>query len=104
MYSSKPKIQIKMKELQPINQHVLLEIEATEEKTASGIIIPDTAKEKPQFAKVLAISGIEDPEISVGDVVFYKNFSGTELEYNGKEYLMMPYADILGRIVETDEI
>ncbi len=93
-----------MKELQPINQHVLLEIEATEEKTASGIIIPDTAKEKPQFAKVLAISGIEDPEISVGDVVFYKNFSGTELEYNGKEYLMMPYADILGRIVETDEI
>ena len=93
-----------MKELQPINQHVLLELEATEEKTASGIIIPDTAKEKPQYAKVLAISGIEDPEISVGDVVFYKNFSGTELEFDGKEYLMMPYADILGRIVETDEI
>ena len=93
-----------MKELQPINQHVLLEIEAKEEKTASGIIIPDTVNEKPQFAKVLAISGIEDPEISVGDVVFYKNFSGTELEFNGKEYLMMPYADILGRLVETDKI
>ncbi|MEN8226567.1 MAG: co-chaperone GroES [Bacteroidota bacterium] len=93
-----------MKELQPINQHVLLEIEATEGKTASGIIIPDTVKEKPQYAKVLAISGIEDPEISVGDVVFYKNFSGTELEFDGNEYLMMPYADILGRIVETDEI
>ena len=93
-----------MKELQPINQHVLLEIEAKEEKTASGIIIPDTVKEKPQFAKVLAISGIEDPEISVGDVVFYKSFSGTELEFDGKEYLMMPYADILGRIVETDTI
>ena len=93
-----------MKELQPINQHVLLELEATEEKTASGIIIPDTAKEKPQYARVLAISGIEDPEISVGDVVFYKNFSGTELEFDGKDYLMMPYADILGRIVETDEI
>lgn len=93
-----------MKELQPINQHVLLEIEAKEEKTASGIIIPDTVKEKPQFAKVLAISGIEDPEISVGDLVFYKSFSGTELEYDGKEYMMMPYADILGRIVETDKI
>ena len=93
-----------MKELQPINQNVLLEIEASEEKTASGIIIPDTAKEKPQFARVLAISGIEDPEIAVGDVVFYKNFSGTELEYEGKDYLMMPYADILGRIVETDKI
>ena len=93
-----------MKELQPINQHVLLEVEASEEKTASGIIIPDTAKEKPQFAKVLAISGIEDPEIAIGDVVFYKNFSGTELEFDGKDYLMMPYADILGRIVETDKI
>jgi chaperonin GroES len=93
-----------MKELQPINQHVLLELEATEEKTASGIIIPDTAKEKPTFAKVLSISGIEDPEISVGDVVFFKSFAGTELEFEGKEYLMMPYADILGRVVETDKI
>lgn len=93
-----------MKELQPINQHVLLENEASEEKTASGIIIPDTAREKPQFAKVLAISGIEDPEISVGDVVFYKNFAGTELEFDGKEFLMIPYADILGRVVETDKI
>ena len=94
-----------MKELQPINQHVLLEIEAAEEKTASGIIIPDTVnKEKPQHAKVLSISGIEDPEISVGDVVFYKSFSGTDLEFNGKEYLMIPYADILGRVVDTDKI
>lgn len=93
-----------MKELQPINQHVLLEVEAGEEKTASGIIIPDTAKEKPTFARVLAISGIEDPEISVGDVVFYKNFSGTEIEFEGSTYLMMPYADILGRLVETDRI
>ena len=93
-----------MKELQPINQHVLLEVEASVEKTASGIIIPDTAKEKPKFAKVLALSGIEDPEISVGDTVFYKNFSGTELEFEGREYLMMPYADILGRVVDTDKI
>jgi len=95
---------MKMKELQPINQHVLLEAEASEEKTASGIIIPETAKEKPHFAKVLAISGIEDPEIAVGDVVFYKSFSGTELEFEGRELLMMPYADILGRVVETDKI
>ena len=94
-----------MKELQPINQHVLLEMEEEKEaKTASGIIIPDTAKEKPQFAKVVAISGIEKPEISVGDVVFYKNFSGTELEFDGKNFLMMPYADILGKLVETDKI
>lgn len=94
-----------MKELQPINQHVLLEMEKEKEaKTASGIIIPDTAKEKPQFAKVVAISGIEKPEIAVGDIVFYKNFTGTELEFEGKDYLMMPYADILGKLVETDKI
>jgi chaperonin GroES len=93
-----------MKELQPINQHVLLEFEASEEKTASGIIIPDTAREKPHFARVIALSGIEDPEISTGDVVFFKSFTGTELEFNGKEYLMMPYADILGRVVDTEEI
>jgi chaperonin GroES len=94
-----------MKELQPINQHVLLELgKQKEEKTASGIIIPDTAKEKPQFAKVVALSGIENPEISVGDTVFYKDFSGTEIEFNGKKYLMMPYADILGRLVETEKI
>ncbi|MDF1570983.1 MAG: co-chaperone GroES [Bacteroidales bacterium] len=94
-----------MKELQPINQHVLLEMDQEkEEKTASGIIIPDTAKEKPQFAKVVALSGIENPEIAVGDVVFYKNFTGTEIDYEGKKYLMMPYADILGKMVETDTI
>jgi len=94
-----------MKELQPINQHVLLEMDQEkEEKTASGIIIPDTAKEKPQFAKVVALSGIENPEIAVGDVVFYKNFTGTEIDYEGKKYLMMPYADILGKLVETDTI
>ncbi len=94
-----------MKELQPINQQVLLELEnAKEETTVSGIIIPDTAKEKPQHAKVIALSGIDKPEISVGDVVFYKAFSGTELEFEGKNYLMIPYADILGKLVETDRI
>ena len=94
-----------MRELQPINQHVLLEIEGSkEEKTASGIIIPDTAKEKPQFARVVSLSGIEKPEISAGDMVFFKNFSGTELEFEGKEFIMIPYADVLGKIVETDKI
>jgi len=93
-----------MKELQPINQHVLLEMDEKEEKTASGIIIPESANEKPQFAKVVAISGIENPEVYVGDQVFFKNFTGTELEFNGKNYLMMPYTDILGKLVETDKI
>lgn len=94
-----------MNDFQPINQQVLLEIEsAKEEKTASGIIIPDTVKENPQYARVAAIGSIEKPEISVGDLVYYKNFSGNEIEFEGKDYLMIPYADILGKVVETDKI
>lgn len=94
-----------MKELQPINQYVVLRIEGSgEETTASGIIIPDTAKEKPSFARVVSLSGIEKPEISVGDVVFYKNFSGTELEFEGNDLLMIPYSDVLAKVVETDKI
>ena len=63
-----------MRELQPVNQNVILDVsdDNSEQTTASGIIIPDTAKEKPKFAKVVALSNIEGPEIAVGDVVFYK--------------------------------
>jgi chaperonin GroES len=95
-----------MKELQPLNENVLLDITEgkEEQKTASGIIIPDTAKEKPQYAKVVAIGNIENPGIAVGDTVFYKKFSGTEFEFEGKKYLMVPYADLLAKIVETEEI
>ncbi len=94
-----------MKELQPLNQQVLLEMtEKKEQKTASGIIIPDSAKEKPMFAKVVAISKIDNPEISVGDTVFYKKFAGTEVEFEGKKFMLMPYADIMAKIVETEEI
>ncbi len=95
-----------MKELQPLNENVLLDLndDKAEQKTASGIIIPDSAKEKPQYAKVLAIGNIENPGISVGDMVVYKKFSGTELEFEDNKYLMIPYADLLAKIVETDEI
>lgn len=95
-----------MKELLPVNQNVILDISETEseQKTASGIIIPDSAKEKPKFAKVVAISNIENVEIAVGDTVYYKEFSGTETEFEGKKYLIIPYADILAKAVETEEI
>ena len=95
-----------MKELQPVNQNVLLDIPEgnNEQKTTGGIIIPDSAKEKPKFAKVLAMSNIENAEVSVGDTVFYKEYSGTETEFEGKTYLLLPYADILAKIVETEEI
>jgi len=92
--------------LLPVNQNVILDISETEseQKTASGIIIPDSAKEKPKFAKVVAISNIENVEIAVGDTVYYKEFSGTETEFEGKKYLIIPYADILAKAVETEEI
>jgi len=95
-----------MKELQPVNQNVLLDLneENAEQKTASGIIIPDTAKEKPNQARVAGISNIENPEISVGDIVLFKEFSGNEVEFEGKKYLLIPYADILAKVVETEAI
>jgi len=95
-----------MKELLPVNQNVILDITENQEeqKTASGIIIPDSAKEKPKFAKVVSVSNIENIEIAVGDTVFYKEFSGTETEFEGKKYLVIPYADIMAKVVETEEI
>ncbi len=95
-----------MNELHPVNQNVLLDIrdDKQEQKTTSGIIIPDAAKEKQSIAKVLALSNIENAEIAVGDSVLYKGFSGTETEFEGKKYLLIQYADILAKIVETDNI
>ncbi|WP_462318340.1 GroES family chaperonin [Marinilabilia sp.] len=95
-----------MKELQPINQNILLELQedTSEQTTASGIIIPDSAKSKEKTGIVAGISNIDNPEISVGDTVLYKEFSGTELEFEGKNYLLVPYSDILGKVVETDAI
>lgn len=96
----------KMKELQPLNENVLLDLsdEFTQAKTASGLIIPDTAKEKPQMARIIAIGNIENPGVYAGDVVIYKKYSGTEIKFEGKNYLFVPYADLLAKIVETEAI
>jgi len=95
-----------MKELQPVNEQVMLEIDENqqEQKTASGIIIPDSAKEKQNMAKVAGMSSIENPEIAVGDTVMYRDFGGTEVEFEGKKYLLIPYGDLLAKVVETEEI
>ncbi len=95
-----------MKELNPVNRNILVEMDGKKEKTtASGIIIPGTVEEKPTTGKVLAMSrNIEDPEVSVGDVVLFKKYSGNEVEHEGKKYLLVPYADILAKMVETESI
>ena len=95
-----------MKELMPVNQNVIVDLseQQGEKRTATGIIIPDTAKEKPSYAKVVSIANIENVEIAVGDTVFFKQYAGTELEFEGKKYLILPYADVLAKVVETEEI
>lgn len=94
-----------MKEIQPVNQHVLLELtQVKEQKTSGGIIIPDTVKEKPSMGRVISMSNIDNPEIVAGDTVLFKKFAGTETEIDGNSYMLVPYADILAKIVDTEEI
>lgn len=77
---------------------VIVEPAAAEEKTASGLYIPDTAKEKPSKGTVVAISEVDGedkkPTVKVGDEVLYGKYSGTEFTYEGKEYLIMRESDI----------
>ncbi len=84
--------------IKPLADRVLIEPAAAEEKTIGGIIIPDTAKEKPLQGKVVATgNGTKEEEMVVkeGDTVLYGKYAGTELEYDGKKYLVMRQSDIL---------
>ena len=82
----------------PLADRVLIEPQKAEEKTASGIFIPDTAKEKPQRGKVLAAGiGTKDVimEVKVGDEVLYGKYAGTEISIEEKDYLIMKQSEIL---------
>ena len=84
--------------IKPLADRVLVEPLEAETKTASGIIIPDTAKEKPQKGIVVAVgSGTKENPITVkvDETVLYGKYSGTELKYEGKDYLIMRESDIL---------
>lgn len=84
--------------IKPLADRVLVEPAAAEEKTAGGIYIPDTAKEKPQRGTVVAVGpGTKDEPTTVkaGDTVLYGKYSGTELQVDGRDYLMMRESDIL---------
>lgn len=83
--------------IKPLADRVLIEPSSAEEKTSGGIIIPDTAKEKPQKGTVVAVGpGTTDQKMSVkaGDMVIYGKYSGTEINYEGKNYLIMKESDI----------
>jgi len=89
--------------LKPLGDRVVIELVEVEEKTAGGIVLPDTAKEKPQEGRVVAVgtgrvldSGERvAPEVSVGDRIIFSKYAGTEVKYQDKEYLILRESDIL---------
>lgn len=89
--------------IKPLGDRVVIKVLASEEKTQSGIVLPDTAKEKPQEGEVVAVGpgrttndGQKIPmEVAVGDRVIYSKFAGTEIKLEGEEYLILNEYDIL---------
>ncbi|NQV29519.1 MAG: co-chaperone GroES [Candidatus Marinimicrobia bacterium] len=86
--------------IQPLDDRVLVSPAAEEEKTASGIIIPDTAKEKPRRGTVAAVGNDEELRelVKEGDVILYGKYAGDELSYDGKDYLILNRSDILAKL------
>jgi len=92
--------------LKPLEDRIVVEPLEAEQVTASGLVIPDTAKEKPQEGKVLAVGpgrfddkGSRVPvDVKVGDVVLYSKYGGTEVKYSGQEYLVLSARDVLAVI------
>ncbi|ABG05224.1 10 kDa chaperonin [Rubrobacter xylanophilus DSM 9941] len=84
----------------PLGERALVKLVEREEKTASGIVLPDTAKEKPQTAEVIAVGDSEDIKVKEGDVVVFAKYSGTEISLNGDDYMILDADDILGVVEE----
>ncbi|MDD2560451.1 MAG: co-chaperone GroES [Bacteroidales bacterium] len=86
--------------LKPLSDRVLVKPAAAEQKTAGGIIIPDSAKEKPLKGEIIAVGpGTKDEtmQVEVGDFVLYGKYSGTEVELDGEKFLIMRQSDILAK-------
>lgn len=92
--------------IKPLGDRVVIRVLEQEEKTASGIFLPDTAKEKPSQGEVIAVgtgrlqdSGTRTPlEVSVGDKIIFSKYAGTEVKYDGVDYLIVSERDILATI------
>jgi chaperonin GroES len=82
--------------LKPLGERALVKMIESEEQTASGIVLPDTARQKPQTAEIVAVGTSEDVKVSVGDVVVLAKYSGTEVKIEGEEHLIVDADDILG--------
>ena len=89
------KTKLKKTSIEMLENRVLVKQSDPERKTASGIIIPDNAKEKPQTAKVIAVgSKVED--VKVGDTIVFEQYRGTEIKLEGKDYLVLNVENIIG--------
>ncbi len=88
--------------VQPLDDRVLIEITEEEEKTSGGIIIPDTAKEKPRMGKVVAVGTDEDLKevIKENDKVLFAKYGGEEIKLDGKDYVILQRSDILAVVKE----
>ncbi|HEY5136134.1 MAG TPA: co-chaperone GroES [Candidatus Nanopelagicales bacterium] len=93
--------------IKPLEDRILVKTVEAEQTTASGLVIPDTAKEKPQEGEVLAVGPgrFEDGQrlpldIQVGDKVIYSKYGGTEVKYDGQEYLLLSARDVLAVVVK----
>jgi chaperonin GroES len=94
--------------LKPLGDRIVIELVESEEKTASGIVLPDSAKEKPQEGRVVAVGTgrvLESGErvaleVSVGDRIIFSKYSGTEVKFEGNEYLILRENDILAVVGE----
>ncbi|MET3506457.1 co-chaperone GroES [Halalkalibacter oceani] len=92
--------------LKPLGDRIVIELVESEEKTASGIVLPDSAKEKPQEGKVIAVGTgrVTDNgerialEVSEGDSIIFSKYAGTEVKYDNKEYLILRESDVLAII------
>jgi chaperonin GroES len=86
--------------IQPLGSRVLISRVADESRTASGLLLPETAKENPQTGLVVAIGDDEEIRVKVDDRVFFAKYTGTEFRHNDADYLLMESTDILARLAE----
>ncbi len=94
--------------IKPLEDRIVVRPVAAEQVTASGLVIPDTAQEKPQEAEVIAVGpgrvddkGVRIPvDVSVGDMVIFSKYGGTELKYNNEEYLVLSARDVLAVVTK----
>ena len=93
--------------LKPLNDRIIIEPSVAETRTASGLVLPDSAQEKPQKGVVLAVGPgkrldngtLAKPDVSVGDTILYGKYSGTEVKLSGKEYVILRADEVLGILV-----